>query len=161
MSLEEFLRQVKDVREYKRAQAVKLDLSGSKRRQTAQALSVSVNFVSKWRLQYDRFGVEGLRLQHKGSKGYLEQAEKRQVLGWMKEQAPYLDRETLESYLRSHYGVEYRSRRSYYDLLEEAAISYKKRQKINPDRKEEVVVARQEVIKKRSASSRIRSGKGK
>ena len=79
----------------------------------------------------------------------------------MKEQAPYLDRETLESYLRSHYGVEYRSRRSYYDLLEEAAISYKKRQKINPDRKEEVVVARQEVIKKRSASSRIRSGKGK
>jgi putative transposase len=68
VSLEEFLAQVKDKREYKRGQAVKLDLAGYARKAIAAALSVSVNFVSKWRLQYDQRGAASLALSYQGSK---------------------------------------------------------------------------------------------
>jgi hypothetical protein len=40
VNLEEFLEQAKDKREYKRGQAVKLDLAGYARKATAVALSV-------------------------------------------------------------------------------------------------------------------------
>jgi transposase len=142
MSVEEFLKQVKDIREYKRAQAVKLDLECYPRKLTAEVLSVSVNFVSKWtpvlalvggpRVQYNKHGAEGLRLGHKGSKGFLSREDKQQVLEWISEQSPAISRETLEAYLESNYGVSYRSSRSYYQLLDKAGLSYKKRQAVNP-----------------------------
>jgi putative transposase len=91
MSLEEFLEQVKDIQEYKRGQAVKLDLECYPRKLTAQVLSVSVNFVSKRtpvpalvggaRVQYNKHGAAGLRLTHKGSKGFLSREDKQQVPG--------------------------------------------------------------------------------
>ena len=148
MSLEEFLKQVKDVREYKRAQAVKLDLECYPRKLTAEVLSVSVNFVSKWRVQYNRHGAEGLRLTHKGSKGFLCPEDKQQVLGWISEQSPSISRETLEAYLESTYGVSYKSTRSYYQLLDKAGLSYKKRQAVNPAKDEQKVLQRREELKK-------------
>ncbi len=148
MSLEEFLKQVKDIREYKRAQAVKLDLECYPRKLTAQVLSVSVNFVSKWRVQYNRHGAEGLRLTHKGSKGFLSGEDNQQVLEWISEQSPSISRETLEAYLDATYGVSYRSTRSYYQLLEQAGLSYKKRQAVNPAKDEQKVLQRREELKK-------------
>jgi hypothetical protein len=47
MSSEEFLAQVKDILEYKRGQAVKLDPEMYPGKLTADVLSVSVSFVSK------------------------------------------------------------------------------------------------------------------
>jgi putative transposase len=148
MSLEEFLDQVKDVREYKRAQAVKLDLEMYPRKLTAEVLSVSVNFVSKWRVQYNRHGAQGLRLTHKGSKGFLSQEDKQKVLEWICEQSPSISRETLESYLESNYGVSYKSSRSFYQLMAKAALSYKKRQAVNPAKDEQKVLGRREELKK-------------
>ena len=148
MSLEEFLAQVKDIREYKRAQAVKLDLEMYPRKLTAQVLSVTVNFVSKWRVQYNKHGAEGLRLTHKGSKGFLSPEDREQVLEWINEQSPSISRETLEAYLDATYGVSYRSTRSYYQLLEKAGLSYKKRQAVNPARDEQKVLERREELKK-------------
>ena len=150
MNLEEFLEQVKDKREYKRGQAVKLDLAGYCRKSTAVALSVSVNFVSKWRLQYNQHGAQGLSLSYKGAKGYLESPQKEQVLEWIIKQSPELDRQTLEVYLESQYGVIYRSTRSYYQLLQAAGISYKKRQAVNPKKDEQQMLAKREEIKKSS-----------
>lgn len=148
MELEEFLQQTKDIREYKRGQAVKLDLVGYPRKFTAEALSVGVNFVSKWRLQYNRHGATGLRLSYKGSKGYLTQEEKQQVLDWLSKQSPYVSRETLEAYLETTLGVSYSSTRSYYDLLEQAGLSYKKRQAVNPAKDEQQVLQKREELKK-------------
>jgi transposase len=148
VSLEAFLAQVKDKREYKRGQAVKLDLAGYARKATAAALSVSVNFVSKWRLQYNRHGAVGLALSYQGSKGYLNQADKQQVLDWLAGQSPYVGRETLESYLESEYGVRYKSTSSYYELLHQAGMSYKKRQSVNPKKDEQKVLQKREEIKK-------------
>ena len=148
MRLEEFLAQVKDVREYKRGQAVKLDLEMYPRKLTAEVLSVSVNFVSKWRVQDNKHGAAGLRLTHKGSKGFLSKEDKQQVLEWIREQSPSISRETLESYLESNYGVSYKSSRSYYQLLEQAGLSYKKRQAVNPAKHEQKVLQRREELKK-------------
>lgn len=153
VSIEEFLEQVHDKREYKRGQAVKLDLAGYARKATAAALSVSVNFVSKWRLQYNRHGAAGLALSYQGSKGYLSEKDKEQVLEWLAEQSPYIGRETLESYLESEYGVRYKSTSSYYELLHQAGMSYKKRQAVNPKKDEQKVLERREEIKKSSPTS--------
>jgi len=149
VNLETFLEQVKDKREYKRGQAVKLDLAGYSRKSTAAALSVSVNFVSKWRLQYNEHGVKGLALSYKGAKGYLSNQEKELVLKWIDKQSPQVDRQTLETYLESEYGVTYRSTRSYYQLLQAAGVSYKKRQAVNPKKDELQMLAKREEIKKK------------
>ena len=148
MSLEEFIAQVKDVREYKRGQAVKLDLERYPRKLTAEVLSVSVNFVSKWRVEYNKHGAQGLRLTHKGSKGFLSKEDKQQVLEWISEQSPSISRETLESYLDATYGVSYKSSRSYYQLLEKAGLSYKKRQTVNPAKDQQKVLQKREELKK-------------
>ena len=142
------MQQTKDVREYKRGQAVKLDLEGYPRKFTAEALSVGVNFVSKWRLAYNRQGAAGLRLSYKGSRGYLAKEDKQQVLDWLSKQSPYVSRETLEAYLETTYGVSYSSTRSYYDLLEQAGLSYKKRQAVNPAKDEQQVLQKREELKK-------------
>ncbi len=158
MSLEEFSEQVKDVREYKRGQAVKLDLEMYPRKLTAEVLSVSVNFVSKQtpvlamvggpRVQYNKHGAAGLRLTHKGSKGFLCEEDKQQVPGWIREQAPSVSRQTLEAYLESNYGVSYKSTRSYYQLMDKAGLSYKKRQAVNLAKDEQKVLRRREELKK-------------
>ncbi len=137
---------------------MKLDLECYPRKLTAQVLSVSVNFVSKWtpvlalvgglRVQYNRHGAEGLRLTHKGSKGFLSGEDKQQVLEWISEQSPSISRETLEAYLESTYGVSYKSTRSYYQLLDKAGLSYKKRQAVNPAKDEQKVLQRREELKK-------------
>jgi putative transposase len=149
VNLEEFLEQASDKREYKRGQAVKLDLAGYARKATAVALSVSVNFVSKWRLQYNRHGAPGLALSYQGSKGYLSAKDKEQVLEWLAHQSPHIGRETLESYLESEYGVRYKSTSSYYELLYQAGLSYKKRQGVNPKKDAQKVLDKRQEIKKR------------
>lgn len=149
MNLEEFLQTVKDKREYKRGQAVRLDVEGYSRKFTAEVLSVSISFISKWRLAYNTHGVEALRLNHQGSKGYLDEKEKEQVLDWLSEQSPYVGRETLESYLESEYGVHYQSTSSYYALLHQGGLSYKKRQAVNPKKDEQKILEKREEIKKK------------
>jgi transposase len=57
MNIEEYLEQVTDLREYKRAQAVKLSEAGYSRQAIAQALSVSEAFVSKWPGRYRQDGT--------------------------------------------------------------------------------------------------------
>jgi putative transposase len=127
---------------------VKLDLERYPRKLTAEVLSVSVNFVSKWRVQYNKHGAQGLRLTHKGSKGFLSKEDKQQVLEWISEQSPSISRETLESYLDATYGVSYKSSRSYYQLLEKAGLSYKKRQTVNPAKDQQKVLQKREELKK-------------
>ena len=48
-------------------------------------LQVCSGFISKWKDKFIIEGVKGLSLSHKGSKGYLKQEEKQEVLTWLKE----------------------------------------------------------------------------
>ena len=54
----------------------------------------------------------------------------------------------IVEYIKNKYNVIYKSQQSYYDLLTDAGLSWKKTQKDNPKKDEEKVIERREWIKK-------------
>jgi putative transposase len=101
-------------------------------------LQISSNFISKWRQAFEQHGFEGLRLQHKGSTGYLDAQQRQAVLEWL-EQKNYWDLQELQAYLENNYSVVFRSLQSYYELFHQAGISWKKTQKRNPKKDPQLV----------------------
>ncbi|MGL5941930.1 MAG: helix-turn-helix domain-containing protein, partial [Waterburya sp.] len=86
---------------------------------------------SKWKQEYILNGIEGLKLKHQGSKGYLSQSEKQQVLVWLEQKNDWNLNE-LEYHLAQEFEVTFAAKSSYYDLFHHAGISWKKSQKRNP-----------------------------
>ncbi|BAZ46969.1 transposase (plasmid) [Chondrocystis sp. NIES-4102] len=127
-----------DSRELKRAVAVRMTLQGYKHREIIGVLQVSEGFISKWKQEYMVNGVEGLRLKHQGSRGYLNSLEKQQVLLWLENKNEWNLNE-LEYYVASEFEVTFAARSSYYDLFHAAGISWKKSHKRNPSKKPELV----------------------
>ena len=70
-------------------------------------------------------GVESLRLQYKGTKGYLKAVEKEQIIEQMRTQI-YLRLSDLQKFLKKQYDVVFDRLQSYYNLLKEAGITWKK-----------------------------------
>lgn len=148
-TLEAFIQSNPDSRELKRALAVKMEQTDYAHQQIADVLGVSVGFVSKWKQIFSAEGVESLRLGYPGFKPYLDEAQKQQVLDWLTDQDHYAVSE-LTAYLRETFGVSFKSRQSYYDLLAEAKISWKKSQPKNPKADPEQVAEKREEVKKTS-----------
>jgi len=69
------------------------------------------------------------------------------VIDWLKQQHAW-SVERLQTYIETTYDIVFQSRQSYYQLLAEAEITYKRAQRINPKRDEQQVAAK----KKRSSS---------
>lgn len=120
-----------DPRVLKRALAVKMSLQKYIIAQIAALLQTSPQFVSKWKTIYLQQGVIGLDLGYEGAKPYLTTEQKTIVVNWLKEKS-YWNLNELECYLLEEFDVEYVSKQSYYDLLHEAGLSYKKAQRSNP-----------------------------
>ena len=139
--LEHFINQTKDAREIKRAKAVKMKLQGKHYREIKQLLGVSHQFISKWTNCAIFEGVENLRLKYQGRKSYLKAEEKEKVIQWLREKE-YLRLSDLKLYLQKEYKVIFESEQSYYNLFKEAGISWKKTQKNNPARNEQLVEAK-------------------
>lgn len=123
--LETFIEENQDPREIKRALSVKMCLLGYKHREIMPILGVSSGFISKWKQIFQKFGVQGLKLNYKGSKIYLESREKQEVINWLKNKN-YGNLGELEYHLLSEYSLSYNSKQSYYELSQEAKISWKK-----------------------------------
>jgi putative transposase len=142
--------------EVSRAIAVKQDLAGKKRSVIASILDKTEAFISKWRLIYDEYGVNGLMSIHIGgkSKAFLNDAAEKEVLLHIKSHEVFGPKDLME-YLKSRFGVEFKSLQSYYDLLHESGMSWHKSQKTNPRRNEEHVTKRRKELKKSS----VRRGK--
>ena len=70
-------------------------------------------------------GVESLKLQYKGTQGYLKAVEKEQIIEWMRAQS-YLRLSDLQKYLKKQYDVVFDLLQSYYNLLKEVEINWKK-----------------------------------
>ncbi len=136
-----------ECRECQRGFAVKLDLLGYSSAVIEELLNVSAPFIRKWRVQYEKYGIERLYLQYQGSQGYLSQEERAEVLAFLGTKDFY-SVEELRDYLDEQYAVVYKSKQSYYDLLHEAHISWKKTEKVNPARDEAKVLAKREALKK-------------
>jgi putative transposase len=148
--LDELIQSNPDARELKRALAVKMEQTGYSHQQIGEVLGVSPAFVSKWKQRFFDEGIESLRLGYQGFKPYLDASQRRQVLDWLDEQDHYSVPE-LSAYLRETYGVTFQSRQSYYDLLAEAKISWKKSQAKNPQADPEQVAQKRDEVKKNSS----------
>ena len=129
--LKRLINTARESRELKRALAVRNTLGGRPWFDVAKELDVCESFIGKWRQIYAKQGIEGLKLSYKGSKGYLDAQAKTDVMKWLLEQSCW-NVESLRNYIQKRHSVRYRSRQSYYALLHEAKLSWKKTQKQNP-----------------------------
>ena len=116
-SLEVMIEQAKDAREVKRAVSVKMGLSGLAPAQICQCLQVSPQYVSKWKGGYDTEGVAALELRYRGSESYLSAEQQREIAEWIGSHETLTVAE-VRDYVEASYGVRYRSKQSYYTLLE-------------------------------------------
>lgn len=151
LTLEEMI-DAKAGREIKRAVAVKMALQGFQTKDICELLEVSDAFVSKWKIIYQQQGAEGLRLHYHGSNGFLTAAQREEVIvEWRCRES--CDVGEMRDWIESRYGVVYRSKQSYYDLLAEAAMSRRKTKPENPKRDESLVLAKRDDIKKPRSSA--------
>lgn len=146
--LDKIINQSSEVREVRRALCVKMAMSEMGTSQICEMLNVSQPFVSKWRTRYEAQGAEALRLGYRGSASYLSIAQREEVLGWIDAQET-IRVEEVRDYIEKQYGVVYQSKQSYYELMQEAGMSYHKSEKRNPKRDEAQVLERREEIKKK------------
>lgn len=136
----EFIQTNPDPRELKRALSVQMVMQNYKHSTIGKILGVSVGFVNKWKYIFIEQGISGLRLGYKGSKSYLDSTQKQILLSWL-QQKNYWHLSELKEYLSDNFDVVFESNQSYYDLLKQANISWKKTQKSNP-RKDPDLVAK-------------------
>lgn len=137
-----------DHREIKRALSVKMLRSGMTPKTITELLNVSEQFVSKWKLRYEQEGAVGLRIAYKGKSPYLNSDQKQAVVEWIQGHET-VSIEALRDHIEEEYGVVYRSKQSYYDLLSAGGMSYHRTIGVNPKRDEEQILYKREEIKKK------------
>lgn len=146
-SLDEMITEATDVRELKRALSVKMGQEELTPAVISRLLNVSLQYVSKWKVIYEREGVAGLRLGYQGRASYLTEEQRQAVVEWIRGEAT-LSVEAVRDYVEACYGIVYQSKPSYYELLEAGDMSYHRSQKQNPKGDNEQVQERREAIKK-------------
>ena len=63
-----------------RAIAVRMAMLGKSYNEIREILGVSKFFIGYWKKQFETKGVTGLKLGHKGSKGYLTSLQKTELI---------------------------------------------------------------------------------
>lgn len=154
--LTKFIQTTNDVRELKRVLAVKMTLEGAAWADVMDDLHVSHAFISKWRSLYARQGIASLRIRYRGSVGSLTPERKQQVFAWLRQQTAW-SVSALQHELKQSYQVEYASKQSYYALMAEARLSWKKAQAQNPKGNPSLIAAKREEIQKKSRRRSRRS----
>ena len=126
--LEAFIKSDIDAIELNQAIAVRRALSGNIYHEISNILGVSNFFIGYWKKQFKTKGIAGIKLGHKGSKGYLTALQNTEVIEWLKNKE-YWNLDELVIYLEQEFGVIYKSKQSYYELFDLAKISWKKNSK--------------------------------
>ena len=144
--LQEFIGLRPDAREVKKALAVKLVYQDYLYEEIQKILDVSLGSITGWKQAYEKHRINGLRLNHKGRKGYLSAEEREQVLNWLQTK-DYWELGELEYKLAFEYDVIYESKQSYYDLFNAAGISWKKTTKRNPKADPNAVAVKKKRLK--------------
>ncbi|NJO18527.1 MAG: transposase [Thioploca sp.] len=127
-TLEQIIDKSRDARELKRALSVKMSQRRMKYQDIANLLQVSSSFISKWELIYEKEGAGALLLNYQGKPGYLSDEEKQKVILFL-QQHSHFSVEQLRDHLEEKYQVVYKSKQSYYDLLDAGGLSWKKPKK--------------------------------
>ena len=123
--LQEFGSNNRDVREWKRGEAVRLRLLGVNYQAIKQRLGVSTIFIAQSQIKYKERGLADLKLGYKWSTTYLTDEEKAEI---MEELYPRARRNIseLERHLIETYEVVFLSRESYEQLLRSSHLTWKK-----------------------------------
>lgn len=153
--LTQFIQTTRDSRELKRALAVKMTLEKRPWKQVAHDLAVTTGFISKWRSKYTKEGLHSLRMGYKGSTGSLSRDERAEVIQWIQAH-PFCGVDGLYRYLDVHYTVVYAVKQSYYNLLHDARISWKKTQKTNPNSDPAQVKETRQTIEQHTTANALR-----
>ena len=139
--LQEFIATNPDVREARKALAVKLVYQDYLYKEIQKILDVSVGSIAGWKQAYEQNGISGLRLNHKGRKSYLTPQQTEEILAWLQTKECW-ELGELEYKLAFEYDVTYESKQSYYDLFLAAGISWKKTTSLNPKADPDAVAAK-------------------
>lgn len=126
-----FLNEHRDSREYRRGLAVKLALQGYLYATISDMLQVTPGFVSQAKTAYETAGIAGLRLKYTGRQAYVSADERQCIIDWLQAQATW-SVEALRAHVATTYNVRYQSDQSYYTLLADAGLTYKKAQQTHP-----------------------------
>jgi putative transposase len=145
VNLEEIIANSKDAKEVKRAVAVKMLEQGFSVKEIEVVLQVSDSFISKWKLIYKQEGPQGLLLRYQAKPSYLDATSREKVVSFLQTKTTF-SVEELRDYLESEYQVVYKSKESYYQLLKEGRLSWKRTEKVNPKRNEVLVEQKREEI---------------
>jgi transposase len=145
--IDEIINEARDAREVKRAVSVKMGVQGFSPAQICQLLNVSLQYVSKWKGLYEAGGGAVLRLGQRGSESYLGEEERQAIVQWIGARDT-VSVEAVRDHVEEQYGVVYRSKQSYYELLEAGGMSYHRSEKHNPKRDEAQILVRRDEIKK-------------
>lgn len=143
--LKEFISNSRDVREWKRGEAVKLRVLGVSYQEIQKRLGVSISFIAKSQKKYTERGIAGLKLGYQGSKSYLTDAEKSQIIEWLRPRERRNISE-LERHLIETYDVVFKSPESYYQILRESQLSWQKGKRENPRKNPEKVEEKNQEI---------------
>jgi putative transposase len=160
ISIDDVINTSKDAREVKRALSVKMLQHGITPAQIGSLLNVSMQYVSKWKAQYEAQGAVAFSLAYKGKEKYLKPHQEQEIIQWIHAHTT-LTIEQLIEHITHTYGVTYKSKQSYYDLLDRGGMSYHRSEKANPKHNADKVFEKREAIKKNFWSMRRRSTQGR
>ncbi len=144
--LQDFIALRPDAREVRKALAVKLVYQGYLYDEIQKILDVSRGSITGWKKAYEQYGLNGLRLNHKGRKSYLSSKQREEVLSWLQTK-DFWELGELEYKLAFELDVVYESKQSYYDLFDAASISWKKTTKLNPKANPDTVAEKKKRLK--------------
>ena len=129
--LSDFIDSNPEPREQKRAIAIiMMWIEGLPCSKIQKILNVSAAFISQSKAKFIKNGVKRLRLKHQGSKAYLNQSKRTDIIKYLKAKE-FVSLQELREYIEDKYDVRFKSNQSYYQLFNEAEISCKKTQKKN------------------------------
>ncbi len=136
--LTEFIHSNTEARELKRAVAVKMALSGEPYSKITNVVGMDKSCITIWKQKFLAKGLDGIKLGYQGSSSYLTSEHRAATIACLQTRN-YWNLDELVTYLDENYGVIYKSKQSYYELLKAAGISWKKSQKVNPSFDPELV----------------------
>lgn len=133
--------------EIKRALAVKMIKQGYSYKQISELLNITRSFIEKWRALYNKEGASCFAVFYKGSYGYLTYEQDTDIKLFLQSKTT-VQLEELISYIKTKFGIVYKSKQSYYDLLWNSGKSWKKTEKENPKKDDLKIQDKKEEIKK-------------
>ncbi|MEG4196901.1 hypothetical protein [Microcoleus sp. Pol12A5] len=92
-------------------------------------LNVSATFISQCKMKFIENGVEELKLKYQGSKAYLSQAQRREIINYLDPQV-YLSLQEFREYIEDKYDARFKSNLLYINYLMKQRLAGMKLNKI-------------------------------